>query len=101
AALSAEDEVEIRRSIAGRLVPERHVLADLALLRARGGWFIDVSGEVAEPLEIAFPARGIVPVFLRLANHASLTLVERICPDQPDADGRGLLAQIVHAELAP
>lgn len=98
-ALTAEDEVEIRRAIAGRLVPERHVLADLALLRARSGWWIEVSGDVSEPLEIQFPTQGIVPVFVRLGPNTSATLVERPWPESSATSERGLLAQVIHVEL--
>ena len=95
AALDAADEARVRRLVADHLDPDRHPLADLALLRAANGWFIEVTGAVAQAVEIHYPAEGVVPVFLRLEDHASLTLVEHLTP------GRGLLAQVSHADLAP
>ena len=93
-ALSGEDEARIRALAGDRLDPARHPVADLALLRARSGWLIEVSGQVKQALEIHFPPQGVVPVFVLLEANASLTLVEHV-------HGDGFLAQVLHAELAP
>jgi Fe-S cluster assembly protein SufD len=91
-ALEAADEQQLRQIIAERLDAARHPVADLALLRARGGWFIDVTGDVEKPLEIHYPAHGIAPVFLVVRDNASLQVVEHIQAD-------GFIAQVSHVEL--
>jgi Fe-S cluster assembly protein SufD len=93
-ALDATEEALVHRLVSDRLAPERHPVADLTLLRARAGWLIEVSGEATQPLEIHYPVRGTVPVFVLLAANASLTLIEHL-------DLEGFLAQVSHAELAP
>jgi len=91
-ALSSSDEQRLQQVIRERVDAARHPMADLALLRARGGWFIEVDGRIDKPLEIHYPANGIAPVFLVLRDHAELNLVEHV-----DADG--FLAQVSHVEL--
>ncbi|MEQ8861325.1 MAG: Fe-S cluster assembly protein SufD [Pseudomonadales bacterium] len=86
------DAARVRDSINQRLEGERHPLADLVLLRARGGWLIDVRGEPAQALEIHNPRHGIAPVFLRLEAGAELTVIEH-------HHSEGFLAQITHADL--
>ena len=92
-ALDAADEALVRRLAAERIDPERHPVADLALLRAANGWLIEVSGQISRPLEIHYPGSGVAPVFVLLAVNASLTLVEHL-------NGTGFLAQVTHVELA-
>lgn len=92
--LDAADEARVHRLITDRLGPERHPVADLALLRARGGWFVHVTGEAAEPLAIRYPAHGVAALFLLLEANASLTVVER-------QQGGGFLAQVGCAALGP
>lgn len=91
-ALSTEDRARLEDTVARRLDGQRHPMADLSLLRARGGWLIDVAERAERPLEIHWPAAGIVPVFLFVAPGASLTMSER-------GAASGVRAQMIHAEL--
>ena len=93
-ALTGADEGRIRRVVTHSADPVRHPLADLALLRARHGWLIEVDGVVAQPVVLRSPDRGVVPVFVLLGANASLTLVEQ-------GESGEFLAQILHAELGP
>lgn len=90
--LDDADEVRIGAIIATHLDAQRHPLADLALLRARNGWLIEVTGTTTAPLEIRHPTEGIAPVFLWLNPRAELTLVEHL-------ETRDFLAQVTHAHL--
>lgn len=92
-ALSAERQDQLRRAIEDAIAPERHALADLALLRARGGWLVEVAAETDAPLEIRYPEAGVVPVVVLVHANASATLVEHLCT-------RDFLAQVTHVDLA-
>ncbi len=94
AELGDADLERIRTAVARHLAADRHPLADLALLRARGGWLVEISGEPPAPLEIRYPGDGIAPVFLLLEANAGLTLVEHL-------RSTGFLAQVTHVHLAP
>lgn len=91
-ALDERGERHVHRAIAEHFEAERHVLADLALLRASGGWFVEVSAAVEAPVEITCTGGGIAPVFLALAPGAALTLVEHL-------DSDAFLAQTTHVTL--
>ncbi len=95
AALDGAAQASIQRLVADHMNPDRHPLADLALLRAVDGWLVEVRGEVKEPLEIRYPGSGMAPVFLVLAANASLTVVEHL------TESDGFLAQIGHAAVGP
>ncbi len=92
--LDGDDAMRVRRAVSERLDGARHVLADLALLRAGGGWFVQVSATAGPPLEIRIPQGGVAPLFLVLEPGAELTLVERM-------DAEGFLAQVALVELGP
>lgn len=93
AELSDADAAAVHRAIADHVDAGRHPLADLSLLRARGGWLIRVAGAPQKPLEIRYPVSGIAPVFVLLSGDAELTLVEHLHTE-------GFLAQVTHADLA-
>jgi Fe-S cluster assembly protein SufD len=91
-ALDDEQQARVRSTLSQAIEAGRHPVAELSLLRARGGWLVEVSGEPAEPLEIRYPGQGIVPVVVLLQANAALTLVERLDTD-------GFLAQVTHADV--
>ncbi|MEZ5560797.1 MAG: SufD family Fe-S cluster assembly protein [Pseudomonadales bacterium] len=72
---------------------QRHVLADLSLLRASGGWLLDIDASLPSPLLVRYPDAGITPLFVRLAANVSAELHER-------CDGAASLAQITQVALA-
>jgi Fe-S cluster assembly protein SufD len=55
---------------------DRHLLADLTLLRGADGWLIDVQGEPAAPIQLSQDAGGPSIVVLCLAPGARVHLIE-------------------------
>lgn len=90
--MGAEDEAHVRRAIADDLDADRHLLADLGLLRARGGWLVVISGAPAAPVEIRYAGGGIAPVFVRLEPGAAATVMEHL-------DGDRFLTQMGHVQV--
>ncbi|MEQ8483511.1 MAG: SufD family Fe-S cluster assembly protein [Pseudomonadales bacterium] len=84
--LDAESKALLQQAVARQRLAERYPLTDLAWARAAGGWFVSISGAVAEPLTIRYAEPGVVPLFVHLAAGARATLLER-------ADADGFLAQ--------
>lgn len=90
--LSDDDEAAVRRALGKRFDGARHAVADLSLLKARGGWLLKVSAEAADPVTIVHPPRGVSPVFLVVAANASVTVIEQVAAD-------GFLSRVLIAEL--
>ena len=76
-ALQADDLALARRLLAQRLDSDRHLLADLALLRAVGGWLIEVSDSPSRPIELTQTAAGTTIVLLAVRNQATVEFIER------------------------
>jgi len=93
-ALDDAQQARVRRTLSDAIEAGRHPVGGLSLLRARGGWLVEVTGDPAEPLEIRYPSQGIVPVLVVLEANASLAVVEHLTTD-------GFLAQVTHAEVGP
>jgi len=93
-ALDDAQQARVRRTLSDAIEAGRHPLGGLSLLRARGGWLVEVNGDPAKPLEIRYPGQGIVPVLVVLAANASLTIVEHL-------DTEAFLAQVTHADIGP
>jgi Fe-S cluster assembly protein SufD len=92
ASLDEDAQVRVRRLVNERLDAPRHPVADLALLRARDGWLIEVTGPVAAPVEIHHRGGGSAPLFVTLAPGSRLTLIEPVAPG-------ALLSQVLLAEV--
>ncbi len=80
--LSPDHEAAVHRALGDRFDGARHAVADLSLLKARGGWLLRISGEVTQPLTVVHPPRGVSPLFVVLNANASVTLVERVNAEQ-------------------
>lgn len=93
-ALDEDQQVRVRRTLSDAIEAGRHPVGGLSLLRARDGWLVEVAGNPAEPLEIRYPAQGIVPVLVVLEANASLTIVEQLATT-------AFLAQVTHADVGP
>ncbi len=91
--LSADQQSRLRQHLEGAMAPDRHAVADLALLRARNGWLVEIAAEIERPLDIHYPDAGMVPVVVLLHAHASVTLVEHL-------QTRAFLAQVTHIDIA-
>jgi Fe-S cluster assembly protein SufD len=76
-ALARDDRDLVNGVLEGGLDADRHVLADLALLRAADGLLIDVTATPEQPIELARVAAGITVVVLVVRPEAAVTLVER------------------------
>lgn len=90
--LTESQQGRLRQMLEGAIVPDRHAVADLALLRARNGWLLEVTAEIRNPLELRYPPAGMVPVVVLVHEHASATLVEHL-------QTRDFLAQITHIDI--
>jgi Fe-S cluster assembly protein SufD len=90
--LDAAQLARVRRAIDAQLNPERHPLADLALLQAQAGWLVEITGRVPEPIVVRHPGTGIIPMFLLIDAHAEVTLIEHLQPE-------GFQAQLLHADI--
>lgn len=88
----AEPEARDVQQLLGGLEAPRHLLADLCLLRARGGWLIEVTDALQEPLMVRFRSGGNLPLVVLLRPGARATLVESAETDRP-------LAQLCLVEL--
>lgn len=84
--LDAGARALLQDAVARQRLTERYPLTDLVRARAGGGWFVSISGAVAEPLTIRYAEPGLVPIFVHLADGARATLLER-------ADAQAFLAQ--------
>jgi Fe-S cluster assembly protein SufD len=81
-----------QRLLAQCLDGDRHLLADLALLRATGGWLVEVSETPSRPIELTHTAAGTTIVLLALRNQSTVHFIER-----QDASPRS--TQVVLAEV--
>ena len=81
--LSQRDVDQVRTLLSASLEPEHHLLADLCLLRAPGGWLIEVQGTLREPLAIRYASGGNAPLVVLLKADASAVLIESAETEEP------------------
>jgi len=79
----AEPDAREVQQLLGGLEAPRHLLADLCLLRARGGWLIEVTDALQEPLIVRFRSGGNLPLVVLVRPGARATLVESAETDRP------------------
>ena len=75
--LAADDRDLVNTVLEGGLDTGRHLLADLALLRASDGMLVEVTGTPARPIEVAHGAPGTTVVILVVRPQSTVTLIER------------------------
>jgi Fe-S cluster assembly protein SufD len=75
--LAADDRELVNAVLEGGLDNARHLLADLALLRASDGMLVEVTGTPARPIEVAHVAPGTTVIVLVVRPQATVTLIER------------------------
>ena len=88
----AADADQVRSLLSNRLEAANHLLADLCLLRASGGWLIDIEARLDQPIQIRYLSEGNAPVVVLLRQGASAELIERTAM-------HGSLAQLLLAEV--
>jgi Fe-S cluster assembly protein SufD len=92
AEMLALDADQVRSLLSDRLEAANHLLADLCLLRAPGGWLIDIEGTLEQAIHIRYLSEGNAPVVVLLRQGASAELIEQTATT-------GSLAQLLLVEV--
>ncbi len=90
--MSAADADQVRSLLTDSLEAASHPLADLCLLRAPGGWLIDIEAPLEKPIHISYPSPGNAPLVVLVRQGATAELIEL-------AETPGSLAQLLLAEV--
>jgi Fe-S cluster assembly protein SufD len=90
--LDYEGRALVQDVLDGGLDAERHLLADLALLRGEDGWLVEVTGQPAQPIDLRHAGAGTTLVILVVREQAAITLIER--QDAPPFGAQVLLADV-------
>jgi Fe-S cluster assembly protein SufD len=91
-ALDADDRALVQAVLEGGLDADRHLLADIALMRGVDGLLIEVTGQPAQPIELSHTTGGTTLVVLVVREQAEVALIER-------QDAAPFGAQVVLADV--
>jgi Fe-S cluster assembly protein SufD len=86
------DRDRLGELLASGLATDRHLLADVALLRGSDGLLIEIDGTPGQPIELAHDAAGTTLAVLVLRPGARITFIER-------QDAPPFAAQLVIADI--
>jgi len=90
--LDDEGRALVQGIMNGGLDAERHLLADLTLLRGEDGLLIEVTGQPAHPVDVRHEGAGTSLVIVVIHEQAEITLIER--QDAPPFGAQVLLADV-------